>query len=35
MDVSPKYWLKSRTDEKNLRKYIFEKFERDCHPRII
>jgi hypothetical protein len=35
MDVSPSWWIKARRDEKFLKKYIFEKFERDYYPRII
>jgi hypothetical protein len=35
MDVSPKWWIKARNDEKYLRQYVFEKFERDYYPRII
>ena len=35
MDVSPKWWIKARTDKKYLRQYVFEKFERDYYPRII
>ncbi|MFB5626545.1 MAG: hypothetical protein ACE5RQ_07230 [Nitrosopumilus sp.] len=35
MDVSPQWWIKARNDEKFLKKYVFEKFERDYYPRII
>jgi len=35
MDVSPSWWIKARRDEKFLRNYVFEKFERDYYPRII
>ena len=35
MDVSPEWWLKARDDEVFLKKYVFEKFERDYYPRII
>jgi hypothetical protein len=35
MDVSPSWWIKARRDENFLKKYIFEKFERDYYPRII
>ncbi len=35
MDVSPEWWLKARVDENFLKKYVFEKFDRDYYPRII
>lgn len=35
MDVSPAWWIKARQDELFLKKYVFEKFERDYYPRII
>lgn len=35
MDVSPDWWIKARVDEIFLKKYVFEKFERDYYPRII
>ncbi|QDI88581.1 hypothetical protein Nisw_03035 [Candidatus Nitrosopumilus sp. SW] len=35
MDVSPSWWIKARRDEKFLKNYVFEKFERDYYPRII
>ena len=35
MDVSPAWWIKARRDESFLKKYVFEKFERDYYPRII
>ena len=35
MDVSPKWWLKARKDQKFLKNYVIEKFERDYYPRII
>jgi hypothetical protein len=35
MDVSPQWWIKARNDEKFLKKYVVEKFERDYYPRII
>ncbi len=35
MDVSPNWWLKARNDEGFLKKYVFEKFNRDYYPRII
>ena len=35
LDVSPAWWIKARRDESFLKKYVFEKFERDYYPRII
>ena len=35
MDVSPKWWIKIRTSEESIKKYVYEKFERDYYPRII
>ncbi len=35
MDVSPQWWIKARNNEKFLKQYVFEKFERDYYPRII
>lgn len=35
MDISPQWWLKARNDEKFLKNYVYEKFERDYYPRII
>lgn len=35
MDVSPKWWIKARLDEKYLNQYVFEKFEHDYYPRVI
>jgi len=35
MDVSPKWWIKTRTNEESLKQYVYEKFERDYYPRII
>jgi len=35
MDVSPKWWIKARNDEKFLKQYVYEKFEHDYYPRII
>ena len=35
MDVSPQWWIKARNDEKYLKQYVCEKFERDYYPRII
>lgn len=35
MDVSPSWWIKARKDEAFLKRYIFEKFERDYYPRVI
>lgn len=35
MDVSPQWWIKARNDEKYLKQYVFEKFDRDYYPRII
>ena len=35
MDISPKWWLRGREDETFLKKYVYEKLERDYYPRII
>ncbi|WP_316505466.1 hypothetical protein [Nitrosopumilus sp.] len=35
MDVSPKWWIKARTNEEFLKQYVYEKFEKDYYPRII
>ena len=35
MDVSPKWWIKARNNEKFLKQYVYEKFEHDYYPRII
>jgi hypothetical protein len=35
MDVSPDWWIKSRTDESSIKKYIYKKFEYDFYPRNI
>ena len=35
MDISPQWWLKARNDEKFLKNYVYEKFERDYYPRVI
>ena len=35
MDVSPDWWIKSRTDESSVKKYICEKFEYDFYPQNI
>lgn len=35
MDISPKWWIKARKDEKFLKKYVYEKFDSDYYPRII
>lgn len=35
MDVSPQWWIRARVDEDFLKKYVYEKFERDYYPRII
>ena len=35
MDVSPKWWIKARTNKEFLKQYICEKFEADYYPRII
>ena len=35
MDVSPKWWIKTRANEDYLKQYVYEKFERDYYPRII
>ena len=35
MDVSPRWWIKARNNEKILKQYVFEKFERDYYPRIV
>jgi hypothetical protein len=35
MDVSPQWWIKARNDEKFLKRYVSEKFDRDYYPRLI
>ncbi len=35
MDVSPEWWINSSKNESIVRKYICEKFEYDCYPKII
>ena len=35
MDVSPEWWINSSKKESIVRKYICEKFEYDCYPKII
>ena len=35
MDVSPEWWINSSKNESIVRKYICEKFECDCYPKII
>ena len=35
MDVSPQWWIKARNNEKFLKQYVFDKFERDYYPRIV
>ena len=35
MDVSSDWWIKSRTDESSVKKYICEKFEYDFYPQNI
>ena len=35
MDVSPNWWIKAREDEIFLKKYVYEKFQRDYYPRVI
>ena len=35
MDVSPEWWINSSKNESLVRKYICEKFEYDCYPKII
>ena len=34
MDVSPEWWINSSKNESIVRKYICEKFEYDCYPKI-
>lgn len=35
MDVSPKWWIKTRQKDENIKKYVIEKFESEFYPKIV